>query len=76
MFQRDINNGIMESNQLGKSIVKAAWIVSVAIIVCMIMYVSNNKNIYTNVGGNWYINQKTGLVHNAVGEYDKQTKGI
>jgi len=54
---------IMESNQLGKSITKASWIVSVAIIVCMVIYVSNNRIRYTPMGSSFYIDQQSGYVH-------------
>lgn len=48
-------------NQLGKSIVKAAWIVSVAAVICMIMYGYSNR--YTTLGERAYIDNVTGVVH-------------
>lgn len=52
----------MESNQFGKSIVKAAWILSISAIICMVIYVSS-KDRYTAVGNMQYIDQKTGIVY-------------
>ena len=48
-------------NQLGKSIVKAAWIVAVAAVICMIMYGYSNR--YTTLGERAYIDNVTGVVH-------------
>ena len=48
-------------NQLGKSIVKAAWIVSVAAVICMIIYGYSNR--YTTLGERAYIDNLTGVVH-------------
>jgi hypothetical protein len=62
MFPRDKNNYEME-NQLGKSIVKASIILSVAIILCMAIYVTNNPNRYTSIGNSYYIDQRSGIVY-------------
>lgn len=49
----------MESNQLGNSIVKAAWILFFAAFICTLIYTYTNK--YTPLGDRGiYINQITG----------------
>jgi len=60
---------MMESNQLGKSIIKAAWIVSVATIVCMVIYGFANR--YTALGERAYIDNVTGVVHSVYIELGK-----
>lgn len=53
----------METNQLGKSIVKAAWIIGVAMVICMAIYWKGQQR-YTPLGNasGYYIDQKTGKV--------------
>lgn len=56
-------------NNLGKSIVKATWILSVAMVLCVIMIVAT-KNKYTTMNSNngiYYLNQQTGDVYSASG---------
>jgi len=58
----------MESNQLGKSIVKVACIVSVAIIICTAIY-TFNKDRYAPLGVNGaFIDQVTGNTYSVHGK--------
>jgi hypothetical protein len=55
-------------NQLGKSIVKASIIISVAAIICMAMYVTLGRNIYVPMGDTNYLNQQTGKTYFITGK--------
>lgn len=58
----------MESNKLGNSIVKAAWIVSVAAIVCVsINAITKERYTPLNHQYGWYIDQRTGISYRASG---------
>jgi hypothetical protein len=55
-------------NQLGKSIVKSALIIAVAMVLCMIIY-SYSKERYTRLDERFYIDQRTGIVHLTAQEF-------
>jgi hypothetical protein len=54
----------METNQLGKSIVKASIILASALVLSVILYmVSKDRYTYTGQTYGHYIDQKTGVVY-------------
>lgn len=60
-------------NQLGNSIVKAVWILSVALVICALIYIAKVPN-YTPLGSDWYIHQQTGKIYYAPQEFQNQNK--
>lgn len=54
----------METNQLGKSIVKASIILASALVISVIIYAAS-KDRYTPLGDmrGYYIDQRTGIVN-------------
>lgn len=55
-------------NQMGKSILKASIILSITLIICMVIYVANNRSRYTPMGDKFYIDQRTGKTYTVLGK--------
>jgi len=66
-------NGNKMDNQLGRSIVKAAWIIGVAMVLSMCIYYFSQP-AYTSPGGDWYIKQSNGKVFLAPKQFKDQLK--
>lgn len=62
-----------KDNLLGKSIVKAAWIIFATAVICMSMYLLT-KERYTALGDTYFIDQRTGQVHMSALDWDNQRK--
>lgn len=59
--------------ELSRSIIGASIIIALAIIFGIVYYAETMpKNRFTPLGDGWYVDQKTGLTHNAIFEYQKQ----
>jgi hypothetical protein len=63
----------METNTLGKSIVKAAWIIGVTMVICMANYWKGQQR-YTSLNDTFYIDQTTGKVMAIGQEYQRQNQ--